>query len=149
MRFTGELADVRPVLAAADVFCLPSRWEGFPRALLEAMDAGLPVVATGVGGVPELVTDGHDGLIVEPGDERRSRRPSARPPDGRSWGAGLGETVRARFGEAQMIDAFEELWSGYAATPSRASAYSSTRSAHCSLLSCSVSSTSSGSSGSS
>jgi colanic acid/amylovoran biosynthesis glycosyltransferase len=65
---------VRDVLAAARVFALPSvrlpsgRMEGIPVALMEAMASGLPVVATRLSGVPELVEDGMTGLLVEPGD---------------------------------------------------------------------------------
>lgn len=55
---------------AADAFVLPSRFESFPRALLEAMAAGLPIVATRVGGVPEMVAEGENALLVPPGDER-------------------------------------------------------------------------------
>lgn len=64
----GTRSDVGALLAAADAFCLPSRHEGLPISLLEAMDAGLPCVATRVGGIPGLVTDGVDGVLVEPSD---------------------------------------------------------------------------------
>ena len=64
VRLAGEVADPRPFLAAANVVALTSPHEGFPNALLEAMASGRPVVATAVGGVPELVTDGEDGLLV-------------------------------------------------------------------------------------
>ncbi len=60
--------EVAAFLAAADVFVLPSRNEGFPLALLEAGAAGLPVVATRVGGVPELISHGDNGLLVAPED---------------------------------------------------------------------------------
>jgi len=67
VRLMGFRADVPDVLRAADVFCLPSDMEGLPNAILEACAAGLPVVATAVGGVPELVVDGETGLLVAPG----------------------------------------------------------------------------------
>jgi glycosyltransferase involved in cell wall biosynthesis len=64
----GARDDVAEQLARADVFVLSSRSEGLPMAILEAMAAGLPVVATDVGGIPELVADGETGLLVPPGD---------------------------------------------------------------------------------
>jgi glycosyltransferase involved in cell wall biosynthesis len=64
----GFVADVRPLLAGADVLALPSAAENCPLVVLQAMAAGVPVVASGVGGVPELVVDGETGLLVPPGD---------------------------------------------------------------------------------
>lgn len=64
----GYQADPSTVLARAQVFVLCSRSEGFPRSILEAMRAGLPVVATQVGGVEEAVTDGWNGLLIPPGN---------------------------------------------------------------------------------
>jgi glycosyltransferase involved in cell wall biosynthesis len=66
--FVGSRHDVLELLPAFDVFALSSRFEGLPIALLEAMATGLACVATRVGGVPEVVSDGRDGLLVEPGD---------------------------------------------------------------------------------
>jgi glycosyltransferase involved in cell wall biosynthesis len=62
----GSREDVLVLLKASDVFCLPSRSEGFSNALIEAMACGLPVVATNVGGNSEAVTDGVDGYLVAP-----------------------------------------------------------------------------------
>ena len=66
------LAGYRPeaatLMSAFDVYCLPSRFEGMPVSLLEAMAIGLPSVATAVGGVPEVATDGEDALVVPPED---------------------------------------------------------------------------------
>jgi glycosyltransferase involved in cell wall biosynthesis len=64
----GQRADVSPYYGVADVFVLPSLTEGCPNVLLEALSAGVPVVATKVGGVPEIVTDGKDALLVKRGD---------------------------------------------------------------------------------
>jgi glycosyltransferase involved in cell wall biosynthesis len=66
--FAGGLTDLRKHLATADVFVLPSRSEGFSNAIVEAMAASLPVVATNVGGNAEAVQDGVNGFIVPPED---------------------------------------------------------------------------------
>ena len=66
--FAGERNDVDQIYRSFDVYVLPSFQEGMPMALLEAMAAGLPVVATKVGGVPDLVCDPSVGTLVEPGD---------------------------------------------------------------------------------
>lgn len=64
--FLGRRADVPSVLVRSDVVCHPSWTEGFPNAVLEAMCAARPVVATRVGGIPEVLVDGEHGLLVEP-----------------------------------------------------------------------------------
>ncbi len=66
--FLGYRDDVPDLLGAADVFALPSLFEGLPLAVLEAMAAGLPVVATATGGTDEAVLDGVSGLLVSPGN---------------------------------------------------------------------------------
>ncbi len=65
---TGFRADVPALLARMDVCCLTSKSEGMPNVLLEAMAAARPVVATRVGGVPEIVGDGDNGFLIDPGD---------------------------------------------------------------------------------
>ena len=64
----GKRSDIPECLAASDAFVLSSDWEGNPLAVMEAMAASLPVVATAVGGVPELVEDGVQGILVPAGD---------------------------------------------------------------------------------
>jgi len=66
----GFQDDVAPFLRVMDLVALPSRTEGFPITILEAMAASRPVVATSVGGVPEAVQDGRTGILVPPGDPR-------------------------------------------------------------------------------
>lgn len=68
VHFLGRLDEVGPLLSAADAVALPSRWEGLPLGLLEAMARARPVVASAVGGVPEVIEDGVNGRLVPPGD---------------------------------------------------------------------------------
>ena len=68
VRFTGALDNVSPVLNAVDLFVLPSATEGLSNAMLEAMAAGLPVIATSVGGAPDVIQHGHNGWLIPPGD---------------------------------------------------------------------------------
>jgi glycosyltransferase involved in cell wall biosynthesis len=70
VRFAGYLPDPAGALARAHIFVLVSRSEGFPRSVLEAMRAGLPVVASDVGGIKEAIDNGENGLLVPPGDTR-------------------------------------------------------------------------------
>ncbi len=67
--FAGTRNDVTDILPILDLFILPSLWEGLPLAVLEAMAASLPIIATNVGGVPELVIDGKTGRLITSGNE--------------------------------------------------------------------------------
>jgi glycosyltransferase involved in cell wall biosynthesis len=67
VRLLGDRSDVPQLLAQSDIFVCSSRSEGMPVSVLEAMAVGLPVVASAVGGVPEIVDDGRTGLLVAPG----------------------------------------------------------------------------------
>jgi glycosyltransferase involved in cell wall biosynthesis len=68
VRFLGVYTEISQLLQVSDVFVLPSLWEGLPVAMLEAMLAGIPIVATEVEGVEEVVQNGENGLLVPPGD---------------------------------------------------------------------------------
>ncbi|MCI0555204.1 MAG: glycosyltransferase family 4 protein [Anaerolineae bacterium] len=71
VRLLGAWEDVSPLLASTEIFILPSRWEGLSRALMEAMAAGLPVIAAQVDGIRDLITDGVNGLLVPSEDAGR------------------------------------------------------------------------------
>jgi glycosyltransferase involved in cell wall biosynthesis len=68
VHFAGARRDLGNILAAIDMFVMPSLWEGLPLSLVLAMGAGLPVIASRVAGIPEVVEDGINGLLVNPGD---------------------------------------------------------------------------------
>jgi glycosyltransferase involved in cell wall biosynthesis len=68
VRFPGQVNDSRRYLQAADVFVLPSATEGLSNSLLEALSVGLPVLATSVGGTPDVITDGKSGYLIPPDD---------------------------------------------------------------------------------
>jgi glycosyltransferase involved in cell wall biosynthesis len=100
--FAGYREDVPALLAGCDVFCLPSFAEGLPLVVLEAMAQGKPVVATAVGGTPELVVDGETGVLVPPGDVEALRRALAGvladPERARAMGEAGRRRVREEFG---------------------------------------------------
>ena len=124
VRFLGTLADPWPLLAAADIFALPSLWEGMPNALLEAMAAGLPSVATAVGAVPEMVADGREALVVPPGDAGALARALAELATWPTRRREMGALARRRVEEAFRIEATvaqtERLYDELLAAPGRA-----------------------------
>jgi glycosyltransferase involved in cell wall biosynthesis len=96
IRLLGERADVAALLAGADIFVLSSRSEGLPLSVIEAMAAGLPVVASAVGGLHELVVDGETGLLVRPGDPAALAEALRRLVADRDCRRQLGDAGRAR-----------------------------------------------------
>ncbi len=72
--FAGERSDIPEILSLTDIFVLPSLREGLPLTILEAMACGKPVIATNVGGVPEVVNDGVSGILVYQGDPEALHR---------------------------------------------------------------------------
>jgi glycosyltransferase involved in cell wall biosynthesis len=100
--------EIRGWLERADVFVHTSRWEGFGLVLLEAMLAGLPVAATRVSAVPEVVADGETGLLVEPGDAEALAAALdtllANPERARELGEAGRNRARERFSVARMAE---------------------------------------------
>jgi len=114
VRFLGERADARSLMAAADVYVHPSTVEAFGVALLEAMALGRPVVATAVGGVTELVKDGETGILVPPGDPDALAAGIERLLDDRDCAARLGSAAgrhaSTRHGLEPMVRAIEAVY---------------------------------------
>lgn len=92
----GPRLDVADVLATLDVAVSSSRYEGSPLAMMEYMQAGLPIVATRVGGVPDLIEDGVHGLLVEPGSSAALAGAIRSLLNDRSRAAAMGLRARAR-----------------------------------------------------
>ena len=106
VRLAGERRDVPALLAAADVFALTSLSDGMPVSVLEAMAAGLPVVASRVGGVPEQVVDGVTGLLITPGDAEERAEALGRLVGDAELRRRLGAAGRARAEEAFDLGPF-------------------------------------------
>jgi len=70
VKLLGKHGNVYPFLSDADVFILPSKYEGMPMTLIEAMGTGLPIIATAVGGVPDMLTNGKDALLIDVSKEQ-------------------------------------------------------------------------------
>ena len=94
--FLGHRTDIPELLAACDVFALPSLYEGSSLAVLEAMAAGRPVVSSAIGGTDELLSDGESGLLVPPGDSRALAEALRRLLGDGELRAALGQAGRAR-----------------------------------------------------
>jgi glycosyltransferase involved in cell wall biosynthesis len=115
--FCGTRRDLGNLLPAMDVFALPSLWEGLPLALILAMGASRPVVATRLAGIPEVVTDCETGLLVEPGNVAAMGAALARVCGDAALRTRLGARARAavrdRFGadaySAAVIRIYEEF----------------------------------------
>jgi len=116
VRFTGWVgpSGKRALLEAAAVFALPSYDEAMPVSLLEAMSAGVPVIASPVGGIPEVVVDGVSGYLAAPGDtatlERLLRKLLLDRPLGERIGAAGRESARLRFAPERTLPRLEEIY---------------------------------------
>jgi glycosyltransferase involved in cell wall biosynthesis len=112
--FAGLRTDVPQLLASATVSVMPSLNEALSNVLLESMAAGVPVVATRVGGTPEAIQDGVNGLLVEPGDPAALAQAIghllAQPELARRLGCAARESITERFSIDRMVSATEDLY---------------------------------------
>ncbi len=115
IHLAGYRADAPALMAACDVFVLPSlKREGLPRAVIESMAYRTPPIVTNCGGSPELVEDGVSGLVVPPGDARAIaeavRRLRADPESRKKMGEAARERIRLHFNTEQTIQQTLELY---------------------------------------
>jgi glycosyltransferase involved in cell wall biosynthesis len=122
--FLGHRDDVPALLAEADLFVLPSRSEAFPNAVIEAMAAGLPVVATRVGGIAELVQRERTGVLV-PSEDPEALAAAvmnlmARPDRANALGRAARQEIERQYSLSSMVARFEELYESELVARSRA-----------------------------
>jgi N-acetyl-alpha-D-glucosaminyl L-malate synthase BshA len=114
VRFLGKQDHVERLLPQADVLLLPSEHEAFGLAALEAMACGVPAVATRVGGVSELITDGRDGFLEAPGDiDAQARRAAGlltNPRQRIAMAAAARETAVSRYSTDSIIPRYEQCY---------------------------------------
>ena len=123
--FLGHREDVPALLAEADVFVLPSRSEAFPNGVIEAMAAGLPVVASAAGGLLDLIDDGRTGVLVRPDDPAALAHALEAlihsPGRAADLGANARDEVARRYSFDRMVRAFEDLYLTRLGTPRQVS----------------------------
>jgi glycogen synthase len=109
-----EPGDVRELIGTATVVVMPSRREGLPQAALEAAAMARPIVATRVGGLPEIVEHGETGMLVDPDDASGLAQAVAyvleRPDEGARMGLAARERIRETMSLARCLDAYDELY---------------------------------------
>jgi glycosyltransferase involved in cell wall biosynthesis len=114
VHFLGARRDLGNLLGAVDLFVMPSLWEGLPLSMVLAMGAGLPVIATRVAGIPEVVRHDETGLLVPPGDAAELGAALSRvvhePGLGMRLGTAAREFVRPRFGVDGYLRSVTELY---------------------------------------
>jgi L-malate glycosyltransferase len=114
VRFLGARSDVDRILCASDFFVLPSDTEGLPLSVLEAMAHGLPIVASRVGGIPEIIETSEQGLLVPPGDPAALadaiRRVVEDPALRRSLSAAARTRVNTAFSMANTLENYDRLY---------------------------------------
>jgi glycosyltransferase involved in cell wall biosynthesis len=114
VHFLGLRSDIPDVLNAMDVFVLSSDWEGNPLSVMEAMASGLPIVATAVGGVPDLLANGKEGFLQRPRDTQGLAKSMAfllsSPETRKSMGAAAARRAQENFDVSRMVQAYEQLY---------------------------------------
>lgn len=114
VNLVGSRSDIDQLLPGADVFILSSKREGFPMSILEAMASGLPVIATKVGGIPEVIQDGKNGILVPSQDPASLANAICRVLDDSKYAKDLGQearlTIEKNYSLKTITDAYTELY---------------------------------------
>jgi glycosyltransferase involved in cell wall biosynthesis len=114
VHLAGHRDDVPDLQAAAHILCMPSLWEGLPLAVLEGMHAGNCIVASRTSGIPEAITDGENGLLVQPGEVEPLADALEKVVTDEGFRRRLSEaslaTARQRFSVERMTDGYEALY---------------------------------------
>jgi glycosyltransferase involved in cell wall biosynthesis len=118
VRFLGQRSDIPEFLSAIDTYVLPSLCEGISNSLLEAMATGLPVVASKVGGNPEVIVEGETGLLFPTGNHRELAAQLVLLYQDFEFRARLAraavQRVREQFSLEHMVRQYEEMYAGIA-----------------------------------
>ena len=114
VRFLGTRRDIPEILQALDAFIMPSRWEGIPLTLLEAMGYGLPVISTRVGRAPEIITDGVNGRLTPVAEPEALARAILElywePEKRQAWGEQARRTVLAKYTLEHFLEQFAAIY---------------------------------------
>ncbi len=117
VNFVGSILDVAPLIAACDAIVMPSRWEGIGLVIMEGMAAARPVIASRVGGIPELITHGKTGALVTPEDPNQLaemvRWVWEHPDRARDLGAAAREFARTHCDVRGMVKEYERLYANF------------------------------------
>ena len=113
--FPGYYDNAYLYLKNFDVFIMPSLTEGLPITLLEAMQAGLPIIASRVGGIPEVIEDGHTGLLVDPKDSNELSQKIAfirnNPDKGDEIGRRARQVALQKYSSRRMAEEYKKVYS--------------------------------------
>lgn len=106
VKFLGVRKDVKELMVSSKIFVLPSRWEGFGLVIIEAMSNMLPVIATSVGGIPELIENGKDGILVPPENPKALARAISNLLENEELREKLSQTAYKKVREKYSIDTY-------------------------------------------
>lgn len=114
IHFLGFRKDIFELLSSSILFILPSLWEGMPNVVLEAMSQGIPVIASSVGGVPEIIEDNIDGFLIPPNDPKELTKKILyaldNPEHCKEISLKAQEKVKTKFSMKKMITSLEEFY---------------------------------------